>query len=69
MTTCGSRWVVLVILHHVAVIYAANTPFYYVEPTKNYVAILVLVFFPLLNQAFFMGLLFPDRGVFHAFFL
>jgi glucan biosynthesis protein C len=57
--------VILVILHHLSVIYAANTPFYYLEPAKgDYVAVLVLVLFQLLNQAYFMGLFFLLSGYF-----
>jgi hypothetical protein len=38
--------VILVVLHHIAVIYAGNTPFYYVEPAvRQPLALLVLVFF------------------------
>ncbi|HUX87787.1 MAG TPA: hypothetical protein VMW65_12355, partial [Chloroflexota bacterium] len=48
--------IVLVVLHHLAVIYAANTGFYYLEPAYQDVpALLVLVIFQLLNQAYFMG--------------
>jgi glucan biosynthesis protein C len=52
----------LVILHHLALTYAANSPFYYVEPTTDTVAVLVLVIFQLSNQAWFMGLLFLISG-------
>jgi glucan biosynthesis protein C len=52
----------LVILHHLALTYAANSPFYYVEPTTDSVALLVLVIFQLSNQAWFMGLLFLLSG-------
>ena len=52
----------LVILHHLALTYAANSPFYYVEPTTDSVAVLVLVIFQLSNQAWFMGLLFLLSG-------
>ena len=52
----------LVVLHHLAVIYAANVGFYYVEPTKNVLAIVILAYFQLLNQAYFMGLLFFLSG-------
>jgi glucan biosynthesis protein C len=56
--------ITLVILHHLSVVYAANTPFYYVEPTTNGVAILTLVIFQLFNQAWFMGLFFLISGYF-----
>ena len=52
----------LVVLHHLAVIYAANVGFYYVEPTKDILAIVVLAYFQLLNQAYFMGLFFFLSG-------
>jgi glucan biosynthesis protein C len=56
--------VILVVLHHLAVTYAANTAFYYVESPSNGIAVLVLAFFQLFNQAFFMGLLFLLSGYF-----
>jgi glucan biosynthesis protein C len=57
--------VILVVLHHIAVIYAGNTPFYYVEPaTGQPVALVALVFFQLFNQAFFMGFFFFLSGYF-----
>ena len=55
---------ILVILHHLSVIYAANTSFYYLEPTKNGVSIFVLAFFQLFNQAYFMGMFFFLSGYF-----
>lgn len=52
-------------LHHLAVIYGADTPFYYVEPAYSQtLAVLVLVIFQLLNQAYFMGFLFLLSGYF-----
>jgi glucans biosynthesis protein C len=55
----------LVVLHHLAVIYAANTPFYYLEPPYNDGAVLlVLVVFQLVNQAYFMGFFFLLAGYF-----
>ena len=54
----------LVVLHHLSVIYAANVGFYYVEPTKNVMAIIVLALFQLINQAYFMGLFFFLAGYF-----
>src|SRR5450755_4152322 len=42
--------IILVVLHHVAVIYAANTAFYYLEPAYHDTpALVVLVLFQLLN--------------------
>jgi len=52
--------VILVVLHHTAVVYGAFTPFYYVElPTDT-----VLLIFGLFNQAWFMGALFLIAGYF-----
>jgi glucan biosynthesis protein C len=57
--------VILVVLHHLAVIYAANTSFYYVEPAyTDRLALVVLVLFELINQAYFMGLFFFLSGYF-----
>jgi len=62
--------IALVVLHHIAVIYAANINFYYVEVpdyAHNPGAIgvtVVLAFFQLFNQAFFMGLFFFLSGYF-----
>jgi glucan biosynthesis protein C len=57
--------IVLVVLHHLAVIYAANIGFYYVEPAYSQVlALLLLVTFQLLNQAYFMGFFFLLSGYF-----
>jgi len=53
-----------VIVHHASIVYAANTPFYYVETTTNVLAVIVLVLFQLLNQAWFMGLFFLVSGYF-----
>jgi len=55
---------VLVVLHHLSVIYAANTAFYYVEPANNALTTVALVFFQLFNQAYFMGLFFFLSGYF-----
>ena len=52
--------ITLVVLHHVAVVYGAFTPFYYVEPPIN----LVLLVFGLINQSWFMGALFLLSGYF-----
>lgn len=57
--------VILVILHHVALVYGAAAPFYYVEPPVNDPsAFLVLLVFALVNQAWFMGALFAIAGYF-----
>jgi glucan biosynthesis protein C len=57
--------VILVVLHHLAVIYGANIGFYYVEPAYSQVlALLLLVIFQLLNQAYFMGFFFLLSGYF-----
>ncbi len=54
---------ILVVLHHLAVIYGANTAFYYVEPPDP-VAQVLLVVFELVNQAYFMGCFFLISGYF-----
>jgi glucan biosynthesis protein C len=55
----------LVVLHHLAVVYAANTGFYYVEPPhQDKLALVVLIFFQLFNQAYFMGFFFLLAGYF-----
>ncbi len=55
--------VILVVLHHVALVYAALVPFYYVEPPfGDAVGFLTLSTFVLLNQAWFMGALFLLAG-------
>ncbi len=57
--------VALVVLHHVALVYGAGAPFYYVEPPLNEpLAYLVLLAFVLFNQAWFMGALFFLSGYF-----
>ena len=57
--------IILVVLHHLSVIYAANTPFYYLEPAYGDVAaLLILVIFQLINQAYFMGFFFLLSGYF-----
>ena len=56
---------ILVVLHHLAVIYGANAAFYYLEPPKNdLVASLVLLVFVLINQGYFMGFFFLISGYF-----
>jgi glucans biosynthesis protein C len=55
--------VILVLLHHLAVIYGAAVPFYYVEPPfTDAGAFQSLLVFVLANQGFFMGLLFFLAG-------
>ena len=57
---------ILVVLHHLAVIYGANAAFYYVEPPgpRDRLAFLLLLLFVLFNQAFFMGFFFLISGYF-----
>ena len=52
--------IILVVLHHVALIYGGFTPFYYVEPSFNS----AFLIFGGLNQAWFMGALFLLSGYF-----
>ena len=57
--------VTLVVLHHVALVYGAGAPFYYVEPPlSDPLAYVVLLTFALFNQAWFMGALFLLAGYF-----
>jgi glucan biosynthesis protein C len=58
--------VILVVLHHVAVVYGGIVPsFYYIEPPFNDpLAGLVLLAFALFNQAWFMGAFFLLAGYF-----
>lgn len=57
--------VILVVLHHVAVVYGASAPFYYVDPPPGEsLAGLALFLFVLFNQAWFMGALFLLAGYF-----
>jgi peptidoglycan/LPS O-acetylase OafA/YrhL len=57
--------VILVVLHHVALVYGAGAPFYYVEPPlTDPLAYLVLLVFVLFNQAWFMSALFLIAGYF-----
>jgi glucan biosynthesis protein C len=57
--------VILVVLHHVALVYGAGAPFYYVEPPfTDAFAFIVLLAFALLNQAWFMGALYLIAGYF-----
>jgi len=55
--------VMLVVLHHVALVYGAGAPFYYMEPPLNDpLAFLILLVFVLVNQSWFMGALFLLSG-------
>ncbi len=57
--------VVLVLLHHVAMVYGASAPFYYVEPPfTDPAAFKSLLIFALVNQAWFMGAFFLLAGYF-----
>lgn len=57
--------VILVVLHHVAMVYGGIPPFYYWEPPTGYpLASLVLLVFVLFNQAWFMGAFFLLAGYF-----
>jgi len=57
--------VILVVLHHVAMVYGASSPFYYVEPPfSDPLAFLVLLVFALVNQSWFMGTFFLLAGYF-----
>lgn len=57
--------VILVVLHHLAVVYGEGISFYYVEPPdRDTLTYLVLVVFVLLNQAWFMGAFFLLAGYF-----
>jgi len=57
--------IILVVLHHVAIVYGAGSTFYYMEPPFNdALAYIVLLVFVLCNQAWFMGALFLIAGYF-----
>ncbi len=57
--------VILVVLHHLALVYGAAAPFYYQEPPfDDPLAFRLLAVFVLLNQAWFMGALFLLAGYF-----
>ncbi|MCA9908089.1 MAG: acyltransferase family protein, partial [Anaerolineae bacterium] len=56
---------ILVVLHHIAIVYGASSPFYYVEPPfEEPVAFKSLLVFVLFNQAWFMGAFFFLAGYF-----
>ncbi len=57
--------VILVVLHHLAVVYGGIPPFYYFEPPINdLLAGLIALVFVLFNQAWFMGAFFLLAGYF-----
>jgi glucan biosynthesis protein C len=57
--------ITIVVLHHVALVYGAGHPFYYVEPPlTDPLAFLVLLVFILVNQSWFMGAFFLISGYF-----
>jgi glucan biosynthesis protein C len=57
--------VILVVLHHLALIYGGIPPFYYFEPpTNDPLAGLLALVFVLFNQAWFMGAFFLVAGYF-----
>ncbi len=57
--------VILVVLHHLALVYGGIPPFYYLEPpTDDLLAGLVFLAFVLINQAWFMGVFFLIAGYF-----
>jgi len=56
--------VILVVLHHVAMVYGGIQPFYYLEPPTSIPAFLVPMVFVLLNQGWFMGAFFLLAGYF-----
>ena len=57
--------VILVVLHHLALVYGGIPPFYYLEPpTDNPLVGLVFLLFVLVNQAWFMGAFFLLAGYF-----
>ena len=60
-----SALIILVVLHHLALVYGAGAPFYYVEPPVNDpLAFMVLLVFILVNQSWFMGAFFLMSGYF-----
>jgi len=55
---------ILVVLHHVAMVYGGIQPFYYLEAPTSLLGFLVPMIFVLLNQAWFMGAFFLLAGYF-----
>jgi len=57
--------IVLVVLHHIAIVYGMVGAFYYYEPPyHDRLAYAVLIIFAAFDQAYFMGLLFMISGYF-----
>jgi peptidoglycan/LPS O-acetylase OafA/YrhL len=56
--------VILVVLHHVAMVYGGIQPFYYLEPPTDVLSFLLPMIFVLLNQGWFMGAFFLLAGYF-----
>jgi peptidoglycan/LPS O-acetylase OafA/YrhL len=57
--------VILVVLHHLAIVYGEGLSFWYVDPPKTASLVgLVMVVFVLMNQAWFMGAFFLLAGYF-----
>jgi glucan biosynthesis protein C len=57
--------IILVVLHHLALVYGGIPPFYYLEPpTDDPLAGLLALVFVLFNQAWFMGAFFLIAGYF-----
>jgi hypothetical protein len=55
---------ILVVLHHVAMVYGGIQPFYYLEAPTSMLGFLVPMIFVLLNQGWFMGAFFLLAGYF-----
>ena len=55
---------ILVVVHHISLMYSGAGPFYYIEPATGARGVGLLALFVLFNQAFFMGLLFLIAGYF-----
>jgi hypothetical protein len=55
---------ILVVLHHVAMVYGGIQPFYYLETPASLLAFLMPMIFVLLNQGWFMGAFFLLAGYF-----
>ncbi|MDX1418201.1 MAG: acyltransferase family protein [Candidatus Promineifilaceae bacterium] len=57
--------IILVVLHHLAIVYGEGVSFWYVDPPREAsLSGLVMVLFVLMNQAWFMGTLFLLAGYF-----
>jgi len=55
---------IIVVLHHISVIYTASTAYYYLEAPGDAPASFLLIFFQMCDQAYFMGLFFFLSGLF-----